>query len=123
MSNLIILFGVLILVAGFLLMFRPALVLGVMESNGDKVWLYVAAVGVRILLGLVLIQQAVYSRYPGIIELIGWIALIAGFVLLVIGRNRFTRLVAAVVARFKPYARFGGMLALAFGALLVYAFV
>lgn len=123
MSNLIILFGVLILVAGFLLMFRPALVMGVMESHGDKVWLYVTAVGVRILLGLVLIQQAEYSRHPGIIEILGWIALIAGFFLLALGRGRFTRLVAAVMAKFKPYARFGGVLALAFGAFLVYAFV
>ena len=123
MTQLIILFGVLIFVAGLVLFIRPQLILGMMETNGEKTWLYLSAIGARVVLGVVLIQQAAFSKFPMLIEVLGWVALLAAFAFMAIGRQRFTRLMAWVIAKMKPYARVGGSFALIFGAFLVYAFV
>lgn len=123
MSLLIILFGVLILVASLSLMIRPSLVIGVMESSVEEIWLYVLAVGIRLLLGWLLIQQAAASKFPVAIAVLGWIALIAAFSILVIGHGRFVRLVRWVTRWFKPWSRVGGLFGVAFGAFLIYAFL
>ena len=123
MTQLIILFGVLIFVAGLVLLIRPQLILGMMETNGEKTWLYLSAIGVRVVLGVILIQQAAFSKFPMLIEALGWIALIAAFAFMALGRQRFTRLMVWIIEKMKPYARVGGSFALIFGAFLVYAFV
>ena len=123
MTQLIILFGVLIFVAGLVLIIRPQLILGMMESNGEKTWLYLSAIGARLVLGIILIQQAGFSKFPLLVEALGWVALLAAFAFMALGRQRFARLMAWVIAKMKPYARVGGAFALIFGAFLVYAFV
>lgn len=123
MSLLIILFGVLVLVASITLVIRPSLVVGIMESNGEKIWLYGAAIGARLVLGWLLIQGAAISKFPAVITVLGWIALIAAFVFLVIGHARFVRLIRWVVDWFKPWSRIGGVFGVVFGAFLIYAFV
>lgn len=123
MSLLIILIGALILVASISLIIRPALVVGIMESSIEKTWLYVVAIVVRLLLGGLLIQQAAVSKFPAVMTVLGWIALIAAFSILLIGHGRFVRLVGWVVQWVKPWARIGGVFGVLFGAFLIYAFV
>ena len=123
MIQLIILFGILILIAGLVLIIRPALVLDMMQSNREKTWLYVSAIGVRAILGVILIQQAAFSKFPLVIEVLGWISLLAAFAFTILGRQRFTRLLNWIVEKMKPFARPGGLLAVVFGVFLVYAFV
>ena len=123
MSLLIIVIGALILAASLSLIIRPALVIGVMESSGEKTWLYVLAIGVRLVLGWLLIQHAAVSKFPAVITVLGWIALIAAFFILVIGHTRFVRLVQWVTGWVKPWARFGGFFGAVFGAFLIYAFL
>lgn len=123
MILLILLFGGLMTIAGLLLMMRPALVIGLMESHGDRVWLYATAVGARVLLGLVLIQQAVHSKFPLLIEVFGWISLAAAMFLAALGRRRFERFMRWIIAKVKPFAGVGGLFAVVFGVFLVYAFL
>ena len=123
MSIIDILFGVLILGLGLSLVFRPSWILGVMESGREETWLYAAAVVARLVLGIALIQAAAISKFPMVILVLGWIALIAAAVLLVIGKSRFTRLVGWAVPLLKPWGRIGGVAGAAFGAFLIYAFV
>lgn len=123
MSLLIILFGVLVLVASITLVIRPTLVTGMMESNAETTWLYAAAIVARLVLGWLLIQGAAISKFPTVISVLGWIALIAAFVFLAIGHGRFVRLIRWVVEWFKPWSRIGGIFGVIFGAFLIYAFV
>ena len=106
MSLLIILIGALILAASLSLIIRPVLVIGVMESSGEKTWLYVLAIGVR--LGVA--SSSGESDF-------------AAFFILVIGHTRFVRLVQWVTRWVKPWARFGGLFGAVFGAFLIYAFL
>lgn len=123
MTTLIILFGILIAAMGFLLLFRPAMVLGIMESSGEKLWLYLVAVGARVVLGLLLLLASEQSKYPLVIEVLGWIALAAAVFLALLGPKRLGRLVRWIVDKVKPFAPIGGLIAVAFGAFLVWAFV
>lgn len=122
MSLLIIIFGILIVVAGTTILIKPETIFYILRDNSNKPGLQALAVVTRVILGLLLIYYSGESRYPAVIEFIGWLSLIAGIVLAVIGRRNFTRLMSWALSLAKPYGRVGGVLATAFGAFLIYAF-
>ena len=123
MIYLIILFGGLMTIAGIVLLIRPALVINFIESNGDKVWLYTLAIVVRILLGWILVQYSANSKFPLLIEILGWLMILAGLSFLLIGRSRFVRFMNWIIGKLKPFVPLAGVFAMAFGVFLVYAFV
>ena len=89
----------------------------------DKLGLHVIAIVVRLVLGALLIVQSSNSRFPLATEIIGWLAVVAALVLMVMGRSNFNRLMLWALSLVKPMGRVGGILAAAFGAFLVYAFI
>lgn len=123
MTLIIILFGILILLAGVVLVVRPVRFFDLLEQHVEKPGLHILAVATRLILGVILITQAGEARYPHVIEVIGWIAIVAAIFLAVIGRDRFKRLMSWLLTRAKPVGRIGGIAAACFGAFLVYAFV
>ena len=123
MSILIIIFGILMLLAGILLIINPEIIFKVLRENFDKLWLHISAVVVRLLLGALLIYQASVSKFPVTIEVIGWVAIFAAIVFTVIGRINFKRLISWAFSLVKPLGRIGGVLALCFGSFLIYAFI
>jgi len=123
MTSLIILFGVLMLLAGMFLIIKPESLIGLLEKHIDKLGLHVLAVVVRLVLGVLLVSMADASKFPLAIEILGWIALAAALFLAVIGRARFRKIMAWALSVARPAARVGGVLAAGFGAFLVYAFI
>ena len=123
MALLIIMFGALTLLAGFIIIFNPEILFGFLRNNLDKPALHVVAVVVRLALGVLLISQAGISRFPMIIEALGWLSIIAALTFAVIGRRNFTRLMSWALSLSIPFGRFGGVFAAAFGIFLIYAFV
>lgn len=123
MTISIIIFGSLILVAGVLLLRSPEIVFGFIRDNIENTAIHVVAVVVRLIFGILLITQSSLSRFPLGIEVLGWVFVVAGFSLAVIGRNRFRKLVSWVLRNLKPFGRLAGVIAIAFGGFLVYAFV
>jgi uncharacterized membrane protein len=123
MSILIIFFGVLIFMAGVTLIANSETIFKVLRNNSQKLWLHIGAVVVRLLLGALLIYQASVSKFPLLIEVIGWIAIIAAIVFAFIGRNKFQRLISWAFTLLKPLGRFAGVLAISFGIFLIYSFI
>ena len=123
MTLLIILFGVLMLLAGIIIVINPEVIFGFLRNNVERPGLYILAVVVRLVLGVLLIYQSTISRFPFVIELIGWISIVAAVFLAVMGRRNFKRLMSWALSLVKPVGRAGGILAVAFGAFLIYAFV
>lgn len=123
MPSIIIFFGILTFFAGLVIVINPESIYGVLGNNLDKILLHVLAVGVRVLIGILLILSASASKYPTIIAVLGWLSLAAALVLLVIGRKRFLRLMSWALSLPQPYSRLGGVVAVVFGGFLVYAFV
>ena len=123
MTLLIIIFGALTLLAGIIIVVNPEVIFGYLRNNLHRPGLHILAVVVRLVLGVLLISQSGVSRFPFVIEIIGWLSVVAAIVLAVIGRRNFNRLMSWALSFAKPLGRIGGLLAAAFGAFLVYAFV
>ncbi len=123
MTALIIIFGALNLVGGIVIVINPEVIFGYLRNNLDKLELHILAVGVRLILGVLLIYQSNVSKFPFVIEILGWLSIVAAISLAVIGRRNFNRLMWWALSFLKPFGRVGGVLAAAFGAFLIYAFV
>ena len=123
MTLLIILFGALTLLAGIVIVINPYYIFGFLRNNLDKLELHILAIVVRLILGVLLIYQSSVSKFPFIIDLLGWLSLAAAVILAVIGRGYFKRLMFWALSFAKTFGRVGGVLAIAFGAFLIFAFV
>jgi len=123
MTLLIIIFGALTLLAGIVIVINPEVIFGFLRNNLDKLVLHILAVVIRLVLGALLIYQSNISKFPFVIEVIGWLSIVAAIFLAVMGRRNFNRLMSWALSLSKPFGRVGGILAVAFGAFLIYAFV
>ena len=123
MTLLIIIFGALTLLSGIVIVINPEVIFGFLRNNLDKLVLHILAVVVRLVLGVLLIYQSNVSELPLVIEIIGWLSIVAAIFLAVMGRQNFNRLMLWALSLSKPFSRVGGVFAVAFGAFLIYAFV
>ena len=123
MALFIIIFGTLTCLAGIVILVNPEIVFGFLRKHFDKIELQILAVAIRLVLGVFLISQSGNSKYPFVIEIIGWLSITAAVFFAVIGRNNFIQLMAWALSQVKTLGRVGGVFASAFGAFLIYAFV
>ena len=123
MTVLIIIFGALTLMAGIIIVINPEVIFGFLRNNLDKLELHILAVVVRLVLGVLLIYQSNLSKFPFVIEILGWTSIVAVVFIAAMGRRNFSRLVSWALSFVKPFGRVGGVFAAAFGAFLIYAFV
>ncbi len=123
MTVLIIIFGALTLVAGIVIVINPEVIFGFLQKNLDKPAVHILAVAVRLVIGVLLIYQSNISKFPFVIEVIGWLSIVAAIFVALMGRRKFNRLMSWALSLSKPFGRVGGVLAVAFGAFLIYAFV
>ena len=123
MTIVIIIFGALTLLAGIIIIVNPENIFGLLSKHSDKLEMQILAVVVRLVLGVLLIYQSGVSKYPLVIEIIGWLSIVAAVFFAVIGRNNFMRLISWALSFAKPFGRVGGFVAVCFGTFLVYAFV
>ena len=123
MTVLIIIFGALTLLAGIVIIINPEVIFGFLRKNLDKLAVHILAVAVRLVIGVLLIYQSNISKFPLVIEFIGWLSIVAAIIIAIMGRRNFNRLMSWALSLVKPIGRVGGILAVAFGAFLIYAFV
>ncbi len=89
---------------------------GVMEKD----WAIHVAVIMRLLLGAALIIAAPQSRFPGVMEVLGWIAIIAAVAILFMGRNRLIKFIAWFQRMTDAMVRVWLLFGFAFGGFLIY---
>lgn len=123
MILLIIMFGALTLLAGIVIVINPEVIFGFLRNNLDKLVLHILAVVIRLVLGALLIYQSNISKFPFVIEVVGWLSIVAAMFIAVMGRRNFNRLMSWALSLSRPFGREGGILAVVFGAFLIYAFV
>ena len=123
MYILIIIFGALTLLGGIIIIINPNIIFGFLNKYSEKLELQILAVVVRLTLGALFIYQSDVSRFPLVIEIIGWLSIVSAIFFTVIGRNNFNRIISWALSIAKPIGRAGGTLAVCFGAFLIYAFV
>jgi hypothetical protein len=108
--------------AGVIIVVNPEIIFGLIRSNLEKISLQVLAIGIRVVIGILLILYASESKFPTIIEIIGWLSIVAAVIFSVIGRRHFLSLMSWAFSLLKPYGRVGGVFAMMFGGFLIYAF-
>lgn len=123
MSMLVIIIGIVILVTGLFIMMYPENVFGALRTHVNQLSLHIIAIVSRLLIGGLLVFSASASAFPFAIEVIGWLAIIAGFFLLFAGRKVFIRIMWWALSLSAPLKRLAGFFAAAFGMFLIYAFV
>ena len=123
MTILIIIFASLIILAGVVLVLSPETIFGFLRNTIDSTAIHLIAVTTRLIVGTLLIAQSSLSRFPWGIEVLGWIFIAAGLALAIIGPNVFRKLVSWVLTKFRPFGRLAGVIAMAFGGFLFYAFL
>lgn len=123
MTILILIFAALTLLAGLVIVINPRIIFAYLKNNLHRPQLHILAVVVRLILGVLLIFQASVSKFPLIIEIIGWLSITAAIVFAVMGHRNFNRLMSWALSLVNTAGRGGGVVAVAFGAFLIYAFV
>lgn len=108
---------------GIGLIFKPDLLFEFLKSQSNNLSLHIFAIVIRLFLGFLLIYFSEMSKYPLIMEVVGWVIILAAIVLILMGRKNFKRLIEWAATFFKPYSFIGGLLAIAFGGFLIYSFL
>ena len=123
MQFIILFFGVLLVVAGLMLLLKPGSIIGFLGRNKDSTGIHVMAVVARLLLGGVLFVYSDQSGFPLTFKILGGITLVAAVVLAVMGRSNFRKLMAWAMGLADKIGRLAGIAAIALGGFLVYAVI
>jgi hypothetical protein len=123
MKEVILVFGVLLVLIGIAVLVKPNAVFGYMGRHSKTLHIHILAVVVRLILGAALISYAAESRYPIVLEILGWISVAAAIMLAAIGRSRFMRLMDWALKLTDSFGPYAGILVIVFGGFLVYAVV
>ena len=117
------LFGGFILLAGISLLINPEIIIGWIEDNMESTSLYISAIVMRLILGILFIGAARESKYPGVIKFFGYLFIIAAILFIFIGQENFQHFITSLIPDIKPFAPVSGILCIAFGGFLIYAFL
>lgn len=121
MNYLIFLFGTLIVLSSVVLLIKPAAIFSLFAKHANSIWLRLFAVAVRIVLGVALIAGASESKFPVVLQVLGWLSILAAVMLTVIGKVRFQNLIKWALELAPPFKSLAGLLGILFGGFLIYA--
>jgi hypothetical protein len=122
MKLVISLFSALIILAGLLLLINPEIIFQFVEQNMHSLWMYVTAILVRLVIGVMLVLTASQSRFPATIKVLGFLFLIVALIILFMGREGLHHFISSLLSEFLAYARIVGVIAMVFGGFIIYAF-
>ncbi|SDT91394.1 hypothetical protein [Halopseudomonas salegens] len=91
MSVLVIVLGILVLLLGLAVLVLPERVFALLDDNAGTQSLFYASVIGRVFLGLVLLLAAFESAFPGVLQVLGVIAVVLGTVTALMGREKVAK--------------------------------
>lgn len=110
------------LLTGISLLVKSHIIFDLIEINMGSTTLYLSAIVVRLVLGMLLFFAARDSKYPTVIKFFGYLFVIAAFLLVFMGEENFQNFIASMIADAMPFAPIAGLLTMLFGGFLIYAF-
>jgi hypothetical protein len=120
MAWVVSLLGAAIAAIGLLGAVSPARMIGLITrlEPASRLWL---AVGTRLIIGVLFVLAAEGCRMPQLVRVVGAIAIVAAVALALLGPRRFEAFVGWWLRRPASFIRSWAAVAVAFGALLIYA--
>ena len=110
------------LLSGISLLVKPDIIFLFIENNMANTSLYVTAIVVRLVFGVLFLLTASKAKYPGVIKFFGYLFVVAAFVLILLGEEGFKGFFAPLLTNFRPFASLAGLFAIVFGGFLIFAF-
>ena len=120
MAYIVSIFGALITLIGLVGIVVPRYFIEVI-GNWEAESRFIAAVGIRMVMGVICLSAAPASRMPVVVQVIGIIAIAAAAVALLVGLERLNRLIDWWLERPPIVVRMSAAFAAGFGILLVFA--
>ena len=120
MAYIVSIFGALITLIGLVGIVVPRYFIEVI-GNWEAESRFIAAVGIRMVMGVICLSAAPASRMPVVVQVIGIIAIAAAAVALLVGLERLNRLIEWWLGRPPIVVRMSAAFAAGFGVLLVFA--
>ena len=122
MKQSIKLLGALILVLGISLLIKPEFIFGLIETNVESTSLYIIAIVVRIVFGVLFIIASDESKHPRLMKFMGYLFILAALVFVLMGKASFQDFIGVLLQKLKHLARIGGLLGSVFGAFLLHTY-
>jgi multisubunit Na+/H+ antiporter MnhG subunit len=123
MSEILIAFGILIVLVGAVAVVRPTQLLRLAGKVTVGTWLRYIAFLLRTALGVILILVAPSTGFPLAMKVIGSLLIISGVAVLLVGNAGIQRLLNWALRLGPSVMVVGGLVGILFGAFLIYAAV
>ncbi len=116
-----ILFGVFIILVGFLMLFAPKKARSVLRKAGSTNFINYAEITIRLIPAAAMILYADFSKLPIAFEIFGWIMVITSIILYMVPRKTHHRFSMKSADRLKPiYFQLISPFAVLLGGLIIY---
>jgi len=122
MKQSIKLLGALILVLGISLLIKPEFIFGLIETNVESTSLYIIAIVVRIVFGVLFIIASDESKHPRLMKFMGYLFILAALVFVLMGKASFQDFIGEFLQKMKHLTRIGGILGAVFGTFLLHTY-
>ena len=115
-------FGTLMILSGISLLINPEIIFGWIEANMRNYSIYISAIIIRLVFGVLFIIVARKSKYPSVATFLGYVFIIAAIIFVFLGQENFQHLITSLIPNVRPYAPVSGLFSIVFGGFIVYAF-
>lgn len=118
---MVILFGVFLIGAGFLMLFNPKKARSILQSAGSTNFINYAEITIRIIPAVSLILYSDFSKYPFPFKLLGWFMLVTSLILYFIPRKMHHKFSLKSADILKPlYFQLISPFSVLFGLAIIY---
>ena len=121
MRTFVLAFSVVLTVLCLVVMTRPKATTDFLLDSLATVWMNLLAATIRIGMGWVMLQSVPISRFPRTFEVLGWLFIVAGIVILLIPPSRVQALARDAYERFEGWTPLGGIAGILLAAFLAWS--
>lgn len=119
---IIILFGLFLVYAGFLMFFKPEKVRTIIGKAGSTYFINYTELGIRLIIGISFLISTIYSNYELQFTVIGYFLMISALLLMLVPIKMHNNFAKNAAEKLKPtYLKICAPFAILFGFLVLYA--
>ena len=118
---IVIMFGIFIILVGFLMLFRPKKARELLRKFASTKIINYSEITIRLIVGIALVLYSDLCKFPEICKILGWFMVVTALILYCVPRKLHHKFSTRSADIIKPiYFRFISPLAFIFGGLIIY---
>ena len=118
---IVIMFGIFIILVGFLMLFRPKKARELLRKFASTKIINYSEITIRLIVGIALVLYSDLCKFPEIFKILGWFMVVTALILYCVPRKLHHKFSTRSADMIKPiYFRFISPLAFIFGGLIIY---